>query len=104
MKTLKNPPTVTLPFSGFFPQLGCLCDGGGKNIMKNQLRKLNALSKMIDLSLFYDITVHEYNIQLQGKFHSKTVAALKKIKVTNFGVMSNDYLSANRGSIQITLN
>ena len=46
--------------------------------MKNNLRKLRVLARMLDLDEFYSVTIHEGDIELQGKYNSRLVVRLKK--------------------------
>jgi hypothetical protein len=69
-------------------------------IMKTQFERLNRISKVIDLNDFYSISFDMYDIKLQGKYNTKT---LSKLKEWNFNLGVNNYLSAKRDNITITL-
>jgi hypothetical protein len=70
--------------------------------MKENLRKLALISRGIDLSLFYCITVGEDEIKFQGKFNRTLMIYLK----SHFFIIetwSNGFIYATRSNIKITL-
>jgi hypothetical protein len=71
--------------------------------MKNNLRILAALHRMLDLNNFYAVTVYTENINLQGRFHSNTVkrCTANKFKLIPFD--NSGYVQFQRGRINITL-
>jgi len=69
--------------------------------MKNQFRKLNLISKFLDLGLFYSITVSLYEIQLQGWITTKNIESLNKW--FEFSTYNEDYLRAVRWNIVVVL-
>ena len=71
---------------------------------KQALRRLNAISKLLDLEKFYSINITRWgNVTLQGNFDKEVV----KWAIHNrFVVKVNDemgYISFTRGKIEINL-
>ena len=71
---------------------------------KSALRRLNAISKLLDLNKFYTINITRWgNVTLQGYFDNEVVKwAIKN----RFTVKVNDemgYISFTRGKFDITL-
>ena len=71
---------------------------------KSALRRLNAISKLLDLNKFYTINITRWgNVTLQGYFDKEVVKwAIKN----RFTVKVNDemgYISFTRGKFDITL-
>ena len=71
---------------------------------KQALRRLNAISKLLDLNKFYSINITRWgNVTLQGYFDNEVVKwAIKN----RFTVKVNDemgYISFTRGKFDITL-
>ena len=71
---------------------------------KSALRRLNAISKLLDLNKFYTINITRWgNVTLQGYFDTEVVKwAIKN----RFTVKVNDemgYISFTRGNFDITL-
>ena len=62
--------------------------------MNTQLRRLQMISKVIDLNYFYSIGLTDSEITLQGVFNPVLLAQLRRYKITN-------YISAN-GAIVFT--
>jgi hypothetical protein len=71
---------------------------------KSALRRLNAISKLLDLNKFYSINITRWgNVTLQGNFDNEVIKwAIKN----RFTVKVNDemgYISFTRGKFDITL-
>ena len=73
--------------------------------MKNSLRKLRAIGRMLDLRKFYAISMYTCSIELQGKYNPELVLELiKKFKFIDAGICPvNGYPTFKRGIITITL-
>lgn len=71
--------------------------------MKNQLRRLKALEKMIDLNVFYAIHFFTDEVCLQGKFDSSLVVALRALRFTGFAVNDNGHVVVHRPSVRVVL-
>ena len=73
------------------------------NTMKTQLRKLQLISRFIDMDMFYNVAVCKSYISLQSKYSSDKVLILQRL----FGEFkSNDisgFIEAKRNGIKITL-
>lgn len=70
--------------------------------MKENLRKLALISRVIDPDLFYCINVWSDEIKFQGKYSSDVVAYLLKHRFT-FELPENGFTYATRSNIKITL-
>lgn len=70
--------------------------------MKENLRKLALISRGIDLSLFYCITVWGDEIKFQGKFNPALTIYLKSHFFT-IEIRDNGFVYATRSNIKITL-
>jgi hypothetical protein len=70
--------------------------------MKENLRKLALISRGIDLSLFYCITVYEDEIKFQGKFNSTIMIYLKSHFFT-IEIGSNGFIYARKSNIKVAL-
>lgn len=72
--------------------------------MKDNLRILVAITKMIDASSFYAITVYRDDVKLQCRYNSQLIASLLKNKFKLIGVNSDTgYTTMKRGCIEVTL-
>ena len=71
--------------------------------MKNNLRKLSILLKLIDISKFYGMSVSAWSIMLQGKFDSNVVLTLKRNRFLDTRISDNGFIVFTRGNITITL-
>jgi len=71
--------------------------------MKENLRRLQVLSTLIDIELFYTIGVSDNGITLQGFFKPTTVQLILKNKFKQAPVSPNGYMELERGNIKITL-
>jgi hypothetical protein len=69
--------------------------------MKKNLRLLNYLSKKVDLTIFYTISVSEYNISLQGKFNPDALQSLKS-KGAKIEIDTNGFVYCHIKNITIT--
>jgi hypothetical protein len=69
--------------------------------MKKNLRLLNYLSKKVDLTIFYTISVSEYNISLQGKFNPDALQSLKS-KGAKIEINTNGFVNCQIKNINIT--
>ena len=69
--------------------------------MKNNLRLLNFLSKKLDLTIFYTISVSEYAINFQGKFNPTALQSLKA-KGAKIDIDTNGFVNCTIGNINIT--
>ena len=70
--------------------------------MKQNLRKLNLISRFIPIDMFYSVTIWENEISLQGKFNPTLNKALIKLHF-NSCVVVNGFLTFTRSNITITL-
>jgi hypothetical protein len=70
--------------------------------MKENLRKLALISRGIDLSLFYCITVYEDDINFQGKFNRTLMTYLKSHFFT-IETGSNGFVYARKSNIKVVL-
>ena len=52
--------------------------------MNTQLKRLQRISKVIDLNYFYSIEFTDTEIILQGRFNSVLLAQLRMYKLTNY--------------------
>jgi len=68
--------------------------------MKYNLRRLNALSKMIDLSMFYSIRVSEHEVRLQGEAVDKDELLKHKFTVNEDDLAACDLI---RGKFQVVI-
>ncbi len=72
--------------------------------MKNQLRRLNAISRILDLQMFYTINYTSYRIRLQGEHDAQKVTMFMQKKFKPSGIdKGTGFLTLIRGSIEITL-
>lgn len=70
--------------------------------MKENLRKLALISRGIDLSLFYCITVWEDEIKFQGKFNPALMIYLKSHFFT-IETWDNGFINATKSNIKVVL-
>lgn len=63
--------------------------------MKNSQRLLNTITKMIDIELFYSITLNG-ELKLQGHFDRKTVCTLREIKFKNEEISESGFVQMSR--------
>ena len=71
--------------------------------MKDNLRILAAITKMIDADRFYCITVHHDNIKLQGRANSDLIALLLRTKFQAKPIGPEGFVEFQRGCIEVTL-
>ena len=73
--------------------------------MKSQLKKLNRISKIdcLNLDNYYCITIHEGDIQLQGKFNGKISVQLTKLFGKGEICDRNGYVNFSKHNIEISL-
>ena len=70
--------------------------------MKQNLRKLNLISRFIPIDMFYTVYVYETQLVMQGKFNPTLNKALIKLQF-NSCVDDNGFLTFTRSNITITL-
>jgi hypothetical protein len=70
--------------------------------MKTQLRKLRLLSKIFDLDDFYNISLYQNKITLQGKFSAILSIRLNKLNFIQT-INENGFINFKRNNIEITL-
>jgi hypothetical protein len=70
--------------------------------MKNQLRKLQLLSRFIDLEEYFVITIYKGRIHLQASYNSEIVIMCLKLNFT-YRILENGYVEFYRNNIYITL-
>jgi len=71
--------------------------------MEQQLERLSVILKVIPASYFYNITITEYGINLQGKFHGDLVKIALNNKFKECGMSANGHAKFKRLEIEITL-
>lgn len=72
--------------------------------MKNNYRRINALFKMIDMELFYVISIGPYSNSLQANYNSGLSLKLTKLKFkSSVDADVNGFVNFNRGNIAIVL-
>ena len=71
--------------------------------MKNQLRRLKALEKMIDLNQFYVVSIAPGEVNLQGHFNASLVVALRALRFMQTGINDYGYVKMMRSNIEVTL-
>jgi hypothetical protein len=70
--------------------------------MNNNMRRLYAISKMIDMNMFYSIDCRCTGIVLQGHYEREFVDRLKKRKFTGWKIGDDpSYIYGYRGNIEI---
>ena len=70
--------------------------------MKENLRRLQLIGKVLDLSLFYVLNIYADHISFQGRYNAKLTIKLLTLKFTQ-SVTQSGYVEFNRGKITITL-
>jgi len=72
--------------------------------MKNNLRKLNYLSKkFLNPNDFYVINIYSHCIQFQGAYKSELIKELTKKKFQILTDTGHQWILLNRSNIEITL-
>lgn len=72
--------------------------------MKDKIRILNVISKMIDLDLFYNIDISGTGIRLQGRFKTDIIRWAANNKFLTKKISDNYFVEFMRnGSISITI-
>jgi len=67
-----------------------------------QFKKLNRIAKVLPLSMFYNVSIDEYSINLQG-YYSKDTGVLVKKYYKHIVIDGNGFISINKNGIHITL-
>jgi len=71
--------------------------------MRDNHRRLIAISKIIDIYKFYSISFSESSANLQGNFNPELIKDLLKNKFISIGIDCNGYVNLKRGHVHITL-
>jgi hypothetical protein len=72
--------------------------------MKDNLKRLVAIGKVIDLSMFYVISIYSDNIKLQCSFSRDMIKTLNRHKFNNFETdAENGWTVCRRNNIEVIL-
>ena len=72
-----------------------------KQDMKVQQKRFNRVVKILGVGNFYNVSLTQYHIRLQGTYSPELVKILSKH--FKFNLESSGYIEAERGFIQIVL-